>query len=446
MTDIDADICGLLRTWLPGRRWFAAKGHDLTRIEVLNRRPRDQDVELLIVGVQVDGRSWQVYQVPVVWMADRDDDLEEFCIGVSSRRGWAYDALAVSPGVHALLSVVSPEPALDPAATGLEPRLQAVMPTSGWAPGTTRVLSVEQSNTSVVIGEQALMKVFRLLSAGINPDIEVHRALDSVGSPDIGHVFGWVNGGWHEPDSDRLVFGHLAMVQQFLSPSTDGWDLAREYAAQLRDFAPLAEALGLATGRMHRDLARALGSTHLTDDQRVALCNRLADRLEIAAGIVPEVAQLAPSLHERLQALAADPTPIVVQRVHGDFHLGQVLFYDDGWRILDFEGEPGGDIESRRTLDHPARDVAGMLRSFAYAARQGGRGADPEGLGHWREACERAFLAGYASSGAPDPNSEHLLMQAYLIDKAAYEAIYEKRNRPGWLDIPVSALRRIAGP
>ncbi len=132
--------------------------------------------------------------------------------------------------------------------------------------------------------------------------------------------------------------------------------------------------------------------------------------------------------------------------MHGDYHLGQVLLASDGWKLLDFEGEPGGEISTRIVPDHALRDVAGMLRSFAYAAAQGGAAQDPEDVAAWQQECEREFLRGYAESGAADPIADSAILTAYTVDKAAYEAVYEKRNRPDWLRIPLSALQALAGP
>ena len=121
-----------------------------------------------------------------------------------------------------------------------------------------------------------------------------------------------------------------------------------------------------------------------------------------------------------------------------------MLYTGDDFMIIDFEGEPGAAITSRVVPDHPLRDVAGMLRSFAYAAAQGGSNADPPVVAEWQSACEREFLAGYTHSGAADPVADAAILTAYLVDKAAYEAVYESRNRPDWLPIPMAALTSLA--
>ena len=360
----------------------------------------------------------------------------------------------------ALLAEPADPPVLDPAethgdapATGTSqpPALQVTGTDPDWERLPARRLSVEQSNTSFVLGEQALVKVFRQLVPGKNPDIEVHAAL--LGNPNLGRCLGWVNGGWHDPATGRWSTGHLAMAQELLSPAVDGWDLACDRVAAGESFADEARALGTATAQVHRDLRRVLPTERLTGDGTATLVARLSERLATAASLVPEVAELAVALQARIEALGDLAEPIEVQRVHGDYHLGQVLLTDEGWKLLDFEGEPGAEVAARTAPDHALRDVAGMLRSFAYAAAQGGARLPSAQVDLWRGDCERAFVAGYAGIGPEQTDagaaeellsrSERTILAAYLVDKAAYEAVYEKRNRPDWLRIPLAALAQI---
>ncbi len=457
------ELAGLLVEWLPRQRWFAGKGHSITavRLEQVSRLRCDVPVAHLVVGVQLDGESWQTYQVPVSLRADRI--AEAAMIGRLAAGEWVHDALTDPVAMTALLSDSASVPTVDPARThALEPaagrhrgpQLQPAVDPASYRDLPARPMAVEQSNSSLRLGDIALVKVFRRLTPGVNPDVEVHAALGSVGCPHVGRVLGWVNGGWPEPATDRWVTGHLAMLQELISPAVDGWDLARERVAAGTPFAEDARALGLATGLVHIDLRRALptatvggpgpGRSGSSGSGLGELADRLHRRLDEAQATVPELAALSTPLHGRIRALAQLDRPVPVQRVHGDYHLGQVLRASDGWKLLDFEGEPGAAMAARVVPDHPLRDVAGMLRSFVYAAAQGGAGRDPAEVEAWRVDCHRAFLAGYAESGAGDPEKDRVILTAYLVDKAAYEAVYEKRNRPDWLHIPLAALAELA--
>lgn len=452
--DQQLDLIDVLRAWLPAQRWFAGKGHAITalRLSQVSTLPAEVAVAHVVATVQLDGDHWQTYQVPVSLYADPHPELRT--IGQLAGGDWAYDALTDPAAIPALLSSVAPSPVVDPAESHgavdggqhPAPQLQAVVDPDAYRTLPARPMSVEQSNSSVILGDVALMKVFRQLSAGSNPDVEVHAALGSVGCRHVGRSLGWINGGWREPVHGQWVTGHLAMVQELLSPAVDGWDLARQRVAAGASFAEESYALGLATGAVHLDLRRALPTRVLSGGEVADLVDRLAWRLDQAVAIVPEIAPLAPTLQSRVAALRERTEPMRVQRVHGDYHLGQVLLAQDGWKLLDFEGEPGGEIAGRVVPDHPLRDVAGMLRSFAYAAALGGAAADPEAVAGWQVECEAAFLRGYTESGAADPEADEAILVAYTVDKAAYEAVYEKRNRPDWLEIPLSALRALAGP
>ncbi len=429
----ESGLLSVLAEWLPARRWFAGKGHRITTMRVAARTPVCDGGDHVVLAVEIDGRAWQIYQVPLLVSPESGPGLIARIDGV-----YVHDGLAREEVVTALVSSAGGA-VLNPAGTGPEPAPQWRRGPAGTGP--CRILDVEQSNTSVVLGGGVLVKFFRLLSPGINPDIEVHAGLAEAGCADVGELLGWVNGGWTDPASGQTVFGHLAMIQEFFPGSIDGWDLARQRVAAGEDFAHESFELGATTARVHRDLAAAFGTVPVEEAALRAMSRRLHARLSAAGEVVEGVHALEPDLHAHLDRVADLPT-LTVQRVHGDFHLGQALRTPLGWKILDFEGEPGGELDSRRVLDHPMRDVAGMLRSYTYAAWQGGGNSEAAII--WGEACREAFLAGYASAGDIDPADHEVLLTAYTIDKAAYEAVYEQRNRPDWVQIPLTALREIA--
>ena len=283
-----------------------------------------------------------------------------------------------------------------------------------------RVLTGEQSNTSVVFGEQAILKVFRRLEIGINPDIEIHEALGRVNGRHIARLLGYITadfsagqGSFEQVSSaaqDEQV--SLAMLQELMTGATDGWELAKASVRDLMaegdihaseaggDFAGEAFRLGIATAEVHADLVSALGGQVLTAADMRDRADAMIARLEETTLLVPELASVADALRENYERFAAGP-PMTVQRVHGDLHLGQVLRTAKGWTVLDFEGEPVKSIASRREPDSPLRDVAGMLRSFDYAGYHqivdsGSTNQSNYRAAEWADRNREAFRAGYA--------------------------------------------------
>jgi maltokinase len=165
----------------------------------------------------------------------------------------------------------------------------------------------------------------------------------------------------------------------------------------------------------------------------------------VAAQAVPALRPYAPALHSAFTALAdlaAEGSTWTAQRVHGDLHLGQCLRSPAGqWWLIDFEGEPAKPLAERRMPQPTARDVAGMLRSFDYAAHSA-----PVPAEGWAEACRAAYCSGYAEVSGRDPRTDPVLLRAYETDKAIYEVVYEARHRPDWLPVPMAAIARYAAP
>jgi maltokinase len=173
------------------------------------------------------------------------------------------------------------------------------------------------------------------------------------------------------------------------------------------------------------------------------------NRLERGLEVVPALADIAPALAAAYDAVRDLQESVTVQRIHGDLHLGQALRTVTRWVLIDFEGEPMAAMQSRREFDSALRDVAGMLRSFEYAGfhRVIDTGFDPQlsyRAGEWSNRNRDAFLTGYASASGVDPRAHAVLLRAFEADKAVYEAVYEARNRPSWLPIPLGSLTRLA--
>ena len=296
----------------------------------------------------------------------------------------------------------------------------------------------QQSNTSVMFGDVAMLKLFRRLELGRNLDIEVHDALSRAGQADVARLFGWVEARWTRTDpatgKSGGVAADLALVVEKLADATDGWELALQVLGRGDSFADEARALGAALAETHA----ALRTAFPTGRQPGAdVAGVMRDRLDAAQAVAHQLDPHVAALHAVFGAL--EGRDLDVQRVHGDFHLGQTLHTPTGWKIIDFEGEPAKTLAERAAPDSVWRDIAGMLRSFGYAAAS----VPGPGSEAWATACREAFLQGYA--GGPLDPADAATLRAYEADKAVYEVVYEVRNRPDWVAIPLGALADLAG-
>ncbi|MEO3764487.1 maltokinase [Streptomyces sp. B5E4] len=347
----------------------------------------------------------------------------------------AYDALA-DPRTAALLL----ERLRRPGRTG---RLTFVR--EGWAGGyagtglPARPLAAEQSHTSVVYGDRFVLKVFRRVDPGPSPDLEVPSALARAGGDRVPPPLAWFE--TSALTDERGSPATLGVLSPYLADAADGRRLAAEALAARTDFTPYARALGRATADLHETLRRALPVTVLRAPQSAALAAAMTARLAAAAAAVPALRPYRARLGETFAAVAelgAAGRTWRAQRVHGDLHLGQTLrgSRSGRWSFVDFEGEPELPPPARRRPHPVTRDVAGMLRSFTYAA---------PGAPSWADRCGAAYCAGYAERSGTDPREEAALLRAYVADRAVHEVVYEAGNRPGWLGVPLGTIADLAG-
>ncbi|HYD09495.1 MAG TPA: hypothetical protein VEA78_05280 [Acidimicrobiales bacterium] len=421
----EAALEACLGEHLPSQRWFgASEVKGIERVEVLRE-------ELpALVQVIVRGDDGDRYQV--VLGLREPNDVPDFFVGNS---GAVLGALDCGTPYTAYDATVDPELSIA--------LLQLVLP--GEDVAKSRPLGAEQSNTSLVFDERLVMKVFRRLPEGPNPDVEVARVLADHGFEHvIAPVGEWRDGG-----------GDYGVVNELLVGAFDGWHLAQTSLRDLYDrreapdeaagdFGFEAERLGKVIAELHVAMAEAFGTFDADVESWIADMEAQAARIEdLPAGV------------RDVYAAVRDVTPGPALRIHGDLHLGQTLRTDTGWFVLDFEGEPARPIEERRRPSSPLRDVAGMLRSFHYASqvvlREHG-GADDPALVALGEAWERhnaeRFLAGYEGYGdvdrvLPPADVRHVVRRAFELDKAVYEVGYELGHRPDWVSIPRSAVARL---
>jgi len=462
----------VLAAYLERTRWFGGKGRGftVTGVNRLGEVPGSLEegprvvihlVELTYDDVPEDAPDRvDLYQVPLAYYTDPESRLDHAFVGwwEDPEHGWVhvYDALHDREAMACWLRSFAR--AADNAPDPDSPLVFHRLPGHALDLDTHSTLfSGEQSNSSVAFGEDSLMKVFRRVTPGVNPDIQIHDVLTRGGSEHVAELYGWLD---TVDDATGSVI-QLAMLQQFLRTASDGFELAKASVRNLYaeadlhadevggDFAAEAARLGTAVAEVHVDLRTAFGAGTVASS---FVADTMRARLEAALGVVPGLAAYADGLRG-LFAGVAGLDDVEVQRIHGDLHLGQTLRTSKGWKIVDFEGEPAKPLAERLLPDSPWRDVAGMLRSFDYAPHVVERSADDSDddelaqrayrASEWAERNRAAFVTAYADRELTVP--ELLLMTAYEADKAVYEAVYETRNRPSWVTIPLAAIARLVG-
>ncbi|MGX9882782.1 maltokinase N-terminal cap-like domain-containing protein [Streptomyces sp. NPDC002276] len=431
-----ATLVGLLREWLPGQRWFAGKDRPVADLHVLSTTELFPGCLHLLVhashtGVPVPGGTpppGDCYQLLLGIREHVSPRLARAFIGRVHEGPLAglavYDALRDPRSAELLLERLRHPGSAGPLRFEADPSMSVP---AGLAP---RPLDAEQSNSSLVYGDRFILKVFRRIQPGVNPDLELPGALAAQGCTRVPAPVAWFRTA--EPWAATL-----GVLQPFLPDASDGWALALRALAAGDEFTTEAHELGQATADVHLALAAAFPSGARGDNDRTAAA--MTERLEAAAHSVAALRPFVPGLRTAFGALVGRDAGPPAQRIHGDLHLGQVLRAGHDWFVIDFEGEPSRPLAERRSAQSPVRDIAGMLRSFDYAARQR-RPWRPE----WARRCREAYCAGYAARAGWDPRTKHALLRAYETDRAVYEVLYEARHRPDWLPVPMAAIERLA--
>ncbi|UQX89902.1 hypothetical protein M6D93_07825 [Jatrophihabitans telluris] len=452
-----AEVSRVLSGWLGQQRWYAGKSRDgvIAARLLAELAPEPPSVQIWIADVTYSDGQLEHYQVPLVFRTETVDHLDHVLVGTvididDDRPIHLYDALHDKEVTGVWLARMAAGDTVDGVVFD-------ALDNPGEIPvgETSLALTAEQSNTSLIFGDTAIMKAFRRVEPGLNPDIEIHAELTRLGARHIAKLLGHVTA---EVDGQPWS---LAMLQEFMTTATDGWQFATGSVRDLMaegdlhaeeaggDFAGEAHRLGVSAAEVHADLARAFGTSELGSAELGERAAVMKGRLDAALSEVPALSTVADGLRHAYDDLANYDRPVLAQRVHGDLHLGQVLRTVHRWVFLDFEGEPAKSIGERRRQDSPIRDVAGMLRSFDYAARHqlidiGATSQSEFRAAEWADRNRAAFCQGYAEGGGLDPAEVTVLLRAFEADKAVYELVYEARNRPNWLPIPLASLQRLA--
>ncbi|MEU5100416.1 maltokinase [Streptomyces sp. NPDC020996] len=441
-----ASLDPLLREWLPRQRWFAGKGRPVTGfslVAVTELLPTGGKLGLYHLLVRAhqpstpggESHPGDCYQLLIGAREALPPRLAPALIGHVEEGPLAghtvYEALYDPRPAELLLEAMRTQARIGGLRFERDPAQEI---RGGLVP---RVMTAEQSNSSVVYGDTFILKLLRRIVPGVNPDLELPLALAREGCPRVPAPVAWLRA---ELGGEPYVLG---VLQPFLQGAADGWELALRELAKGEDFGAEARALGRATAEVHTALARALPTVTLAHHQVQSMADGMMERLDTAAQAVPALRPYAPGLRTAFTALAdlaAEGHTWTAQRVHGDLHLGQCLRSPAGqWWLIDFEGEPSKPLSERRLPQPPVRDIAGMLRSFDYAALS----ADPPAP-EWAETCRAAYCSGYAEVSGRDPRTDPVLLRAHETDKAVYEVLYEARHRPDWLPVPMAAIERYA--
>ena len=446
---------GPLHEWVVGQRWFASKAREVASLNVLEAVTLREESPLLVLAL-VEARfpagTHELYQLPIGLRPASEGWNERVICDVD---GWTlYDALADGAHGRTLLHLMRGSREVGAEEGTLSFRWAE---SAGAGVGGTvdvRPVGVEQSNSSIVFGETLILKAFRRLEPGVNPELELLRFLSTHGFEHIAPLAGWY------AYEGRLLDTTLGILQEYLAGAQGGWELAlSEIATEPETFLDRLHTLGDVTGRMHAALGSdstdpAFAPEEPSTEALALLTATIDEEIERVFLDLPETEAVAPirgrgqDVRERLAALSNVAVGGRVIRTHGDLHLGQTMLTGRGWVILDFEGEPARPLPERRLKRSPLRDVAGMLRSFSYvtAGSELLRGAPaPDG---WEERARETFLEGYfdaMESGLLPPGQDAIskLLAVFELEKAVYELRYELNNRPDWVGIPVAGIRRL---
>lgn len=456
-----------LKDEIAHRRWFGHKGRGIAGITLLDEAIIEDGPPALVIAladVSLEGGESGLYQL--LLLVHEDGSVQDASEDIDRMRVFG-DLIAHGSSIKGSSGVFQfGGPGLDPLAE---------------SPGTDsiRLVDAEQSNTSIVLDDDIIVKFFRRLAVGPNPDLELNRLLTNEGfehvPPQVGEVA-------YEGELDSAEISiDLGVAQRFVGDSVEGWketlvrlsglydeidpedvgeDMTFLVEERTGEFLHAIEQLGDATASLHVLMSREeIEQNHHPEAVSAYDLSEWADRVAIASSKIDEVGDLQGEIETRLAAFREIPDAGLKTRVHGDYHLGQVLLSPRGWMMLDFEGEPARSLELRRAKQSPLRDVAGMLRSFGYAASAAlMERADPGSddwarlepwADTWEDLARAKFLGAYLTRAhegrfLPAERADmSLMIDVFEIDKVLYEIDYERHNRPDWLRIPMRGLRRL---
>jgi trehalose synthase-fused probable maltokinase len=442
-----------LRDWVQHQRWYASKSRSIASLEIVESLTLRDDPLLMLALVQTRFATGthELYQLPLGLRPLSELDSPDSI--VRGEEWTVYDAIGDSAQARELLRRMDACEETE-TADGRFCFCKTDLLTTSADDATVRLMGVEQSNSSLVFDDELVLKVFRKLEPGVNPELEMLRFLTGREFPNIAPLHGW-----YEYEGLALSTT-LGVAQTFFPDARGGWELALEEIASDPDgFLERLASLGTVTADLHNVLATDAGDPAFSPEEpsqeALSLLTATVDEdIERIFLRLPDDERLAPiagrgqDVRERLAARAQIGITGRVIRTHGDYHLGQTLYTPRGWVIIDFEGEPARPLPERRQKRSPLRDVAGMLRSFAYVTSAAGMLNDTEAPEDFEQRARQVFLDHYVDRVEPTllPSGEAAvtnLLSIYELEKAIYELRYELDNRPDWISIPVAGISRL---
>jgi trehalose synthase-fused probable maltokinase len=439
---------------IASQRWFGGKSRDVLDARVLDAAVTPGEPPMLaiaIVEVRYGLQTHELYHLPLGFRPASEGWRPSV---IAETEGWTvYDAIADEELARRMLELMRTDSVLETGDASIRFRPTGELPEEV---DSVRPMGGEQSNSSLVFDDRLALKLYRRIEPGVNPELEVLRFLTERGFEHTVALEGYVG------YEGRPLEATLALLQEFAPSKGDGWELGLDsLESGDTEWLPLhARRLGEVTALLHNALGSDPADPHFAPEEpsteALALLSASIDEeIEHVFTMLPDIPALqqvrgrGEEVRDHLRLLTHIGSVGRIIRTHGDYHLGQALWTAaDDWLILDFEGEPARSVPERRRKTSPLRDVAGMLRSFAYAASAAQIQRDvapPEG---WEERCRSEFLDGYLDTAEPSllpagRDQIERLLTVFELEKAVYELRYELNNRPDWVAIPVAGILRM---
>jgi len=440
---------GPLMEFVRRQRWFGAKSAELTGARIVDTvalREEGPRVLEAIAEVRYGSGAHDVYHLVI---GITEDGEPEPAIATADG-GTAYEAVADPYFVRELFHLLRAGTTLPSTEGSFEFSALGALTAEPPAFDSVRTLGLEQTNSSVVVNDELIVKLYRHLEAGVNPELELLRFFASHGFENVPRLAGW----WSY--NGPLLSTSLGIVQEFVPAATDGWTLAlREIPTAPDEFLARVGRLGTVIGDMHSVLGSDSGDPTFSPEEAsqeslALLIATVDDEIEdVFANLPDDVEALKPisgcgdALRDLLRSVSTVGSVGKRIRHHGDLHLGQTLWANGDWLVIDFEGEPARPLPERRLKSSPLRDVAGILRSFTYAANATGTADETLEQTARQRFLDAYFEATRASGIVPPRETAMRLLSIFELEKAVYELRYELNNRPEWVRIPVAGIERL---